>query len=64
VVGAVDQVRCDSVRERARWLGMLVVVLDKLIEPMAELALIPDQGPVEEFVADRSDLSLSEGVCL
>jgi len=43
---------------------MLVVVLDKLIEPMAELALIPDQGPVEEFVADRSDLSLSEGVCL
>ena len=43
---------------------VLVVVLDELCEEVMELALVPDQGPVEELVANGADPSLSEGIRL
>ena len=44
--------------------AMLVVVLDELLEESAELALVPDEGVVEKFVANGADPSLSERVGL
>ena len=43
---------------------VLVVVLEEVVEESAELAVVPDQGAVEEFVADGAHLSLSERVGL
>jgi len=44
--------------------SVLVVMLYEVLEESAELALVPYQGPVEEFVADGADPSLSECVGL
>ncbi len=41
---------------------MLVVVLDVVADQPFELSVVPDDGPVEELSADRSDPALGEGV--
>ena len=47
------------------WVGtVLVVVLGELCVEVMGLVLVPDQGPVEEFVANGADPSLSEGIRL
>ena len=43
---------------------VLVVVLDELVEQSVGLALVRDQGAVEEFAADGAYSALSEGVGL
>ena len=43
---------------------VLVVVRDEFIEEASELALVPDQGPVQQFVANGAHPSLSERVGL
>ena len=40
-----------------------VVLLDVVVEEVAELSLVPDEGAVEEFVADRPDPPLGERIC-
>ncbi len=42
--------------------SVLVVVLDEVLEEPSELALVPDEGLVEEFVANGADPSLRKGV--
>ena len=42
--------------------SVLVVILDEVVEKPTELALIPDQGLVQQFVADGADPSLGECV--
>ncbi len=39
-----------------------VVVGYELLEEPAQLVLVPDQGPVQEFVADGANPALGEGV--
>ena len=41
---------------------MMVVVFDVVADESFELAVVPDDGAVEEFSADRSDPALCEGV--
>lgn len=41
-----------------------VVVLDVLLEQASELALVPDDGSVQEFVAQRADASFDVRLCL
>ena len=43
---------------------VLLVVRDEFIEEASELALVPDQGPVQQFVANGAHPSLSERVGL
>ena len=43
---------------------VLVVVRDEFIEEALELALVPDQGPVQQFVANGAHPSLGERVGL
>ena len=44
--------------------AVLVVVLDEVLEKALELVLVPDQGAVQEFVADGAYPSLGESVGL
>ena len=44
--------------------AVLVVVLDEVVEEVLELSLVPDQGAIQEFVADGSNPSFSECVRL
>jgi len=43
---------------------VLVVVLDEFVEEPFELSLVPDEGAVEEFVADGADPALGERIRL
>jgi len=42
--------------------SVLVVVGHELFEEPTQLALVPDQGPVQEFVADGANPAFGEGV--
>ncbi len=44
--------------------AVLVVVVDELDQQRPELTLVPDEGPVQEFVSHGPDPPLREGVCL
>lgn len=54
--------RCSLVAAPVR--SVLVVVVDELGQKSLELSLVPDQGAVEEFVADGANPSLGERVRL
>ncbi len=41
---------------------VVVVVLDVVDDDTLELALVSDDGPVEQLAADRSDPAFGEGV--
>ena len=51
---------CSLAEVAVGW--VFVAVLDEVVEESLELVLVPDQGAVEEFVADGADPSFGEGV--
>ena len=61
--GDVAGVVRGSLPDSSMWpLG--VVVLDIFAEQLSELGLVPDDGSVQEFVAQRADPSFCVRVCL
>ena len=61
--GRLSVVAGCSLVEALVW-AVVVVVLDEVVEESVELLLVPDEGAVEEFVADGSDPSFGERVGL
>ena len=58
--GVVLVVGCLLVEASMR--AVLVVVLHELVEQPVELALVPDQGSVEQFVSDAADPAFRKGI--
>ena len=58
----VTVVGCALVQAAVGSMG--VVVLEFLVEQQAQLLFVPDDGSVEEFVAQGANPSLGERVCL
>ena len=62
IAATVGPSGCSLAEGAVRPVG--VVVLDVVVEEAAELVLVPDEGAVEEFVADRAHPPLRERVRL